>query len=140
MTRDGDYDLSYPKALWRKRSDFDNRIKFINESNAHFYISIHLNSLLQRQYDGPQVFYNRDNEVSKMAAIKIQEIMNEELRGDRLAKKIPNDVYMYRKLNPPGVLIECGFLSNYNERIKLTTTEYQKKIAKAIAKAIEMTL
>ena len=29
----------------------------------------------------------------------------------------------------PGVLIECGFLSNYNEAEKLSDTAYQEKIA-----------
>ena len=33
LTRDGDYDLSTPNAKYRKKSDFDNRIKLINESN-----------------------------------------------------------------------------------------------------------
>ena len=45
MTRDGDYDLSEPNARWRKKSDFDNRIKLINNSKANLYLSIHLNYL-----------------------------------------------------------------------------------------------
>jgi len=40
---------------------------------------------------------------------------------------------MYNKLKVPGVLIECGFLSNSNERKILQTSLYQKKIAKAIS-------
>ena len=43
---------------------------------------------------------------------------------------------MYNKLNPPGVLIECGFLSNYQEREKLKSDKYQKKIAQYITEAI----
>ena len=43
---------------------------------------------------------------------------------------------MYQRLEKPGVLIECGFLSNTNEREKLVTDEYQKKIAEVIAGAI----
>ena len=37
MTRDDDYDLSKPNARWRKKSDFDNRIKLINNSKATIY-------------------------------------------------------------------------------------------------------
>ena len=37
MTRDGDYDLSTPNAIYRKKSDFDNRINLINNSNADIY-------------------------------------------------------------------------------------------------------
>ena len=39
---------------------------------------------------------------------------------------------MYKKLKIPGVLIECGFMSNYKERNLLVTSEYQDKIVDAI--------
>ena len=44
---------------------------------------------------------------------------------------------MYDKLKVPGVLIECGFLSNPNERDLLKTDDYQDKIAKSISKALK---
>ena len=47
-----------------------------------------------------------------------------------------NTYYMYRQLNIPGVLIECGFLSNSTEREKLITESYQEEIAKTIVKGI----
>lgn len=133
LTRDGDYDLSTPNANYRKKSDFDNRIKLINESDADLYISIHLNYLKDSRYSGPQVFYNADN---KELAQTIQEVMNKNLNGDREIKKIPSSTYMYNKLKVPGVLIECGFLSNGKERRLLNTSDYQKKIAKAIKEGI----
>ena len=34
MTREGDYDLGTPKATYRKKSDFDHRISYINKSKA----------------------------------------------------------------------------------------------------------
>ena len=40
---------------------------------------------------------------------------------------------MYSKLNIPGVLIECGFLSNKEEREKLLTDDYIDKLASIIA-------
>ena len=43
---------------------------------------------------------------------------------------------MYNKLKPTGVLIECGFLSNYKEKQKLKSDNYQKKIAQYITEAI----
>ena len=133
LTRDGDYDLSKPDANYRKKSDFDNRIKVINKSNADMYISIHLNYLSDSRYSGPQVFYRGDN---KDLAEIIQKNMNVYLKGDRDIKKIPSDIYMYNKLNISGVLIECGFLSNLKERSLLQTLEYQKLVAKSIAKGI----
>lgn len=133
LTRDGDYDLSKPDATYRKKSDFDNRIKLINESNASMYISIHLNYLSDTRYSGPQVFYNGED---KKLAETIQSAMNKDLNGDRVVKKIPSDTYMYNKLKISGLLIECGFLSNYKERELLQTKEYQIKVAKSIANGI----
>lgn len=134
LTRDGDYDLSYPNAKWRKKSDFDNRINLINNSKANMYLSIHLNYLTDSRYSGAQVFYN--NEENKEIAMAIQETLNQELNFNREIKQIPTKTYMYSKLNIPGVLIECGFMSNPNEFSKLTTKEYQEKLAKIITKGI----
>ncbi|MEG1150430.1 MAG: N-acetylmuramoyl-L-alanine amidase, partial [Bacilli bacterium] len=133
LTRDGDYDLSSPKTSMRKRSDFDNRIKLINESNANMYISIHLNYLSDSAYYGAQVFYNKNN---KVLGSSIQKFLNDNLKTNRIEKEIPKNTYMYNKLNVKGVLIECGFLSNYNERNLLINKDYQKELAKVIASSI----
>jgi len=45
---------------------------------------------------------------------------------------------MYDKLNPTGVLIECGFLSNPQEANKLLTDEYQNKVAWGIFSGIQL--
>ena len=133
LTRDGDYDLSSPNAKYRKKSDFDNRIKLINGSSADMYVSIHLNYLSDSAYFGPQVFFEGKNEDM---AKTIQSVMNEYLNGDRKVKKIPNDTYMYNKLKVDGVLIECGFLSNKKERELLNSSDYQKKVALSISEGI----
>lgn len=133
MTREGDYDLSSANSMWRKKSDFDNRIKLINNSNASLYLSIHLNYLNDAQYYGAQVFYNKDN--IELARI-VQKTLNNKLEGEREIKQIPTNTYMYNKLNIDGILIECGFLSNYKERELLKTNAYQQKIASTIAEAI----
>lgn len=133
LTRDGDYDLAKPNAMYRKKSDFDNRIKLINESKADLYLSIHLNYLNDSSYYGPQVFYQKGNE---KLATKIQHSLNKKTKTDRNIKPIPKDTYMYRQLNVSGVLVECGFLSNAKEREKLNTTSYQQQLAKAIYEGI----
>ena len=128
MVRQGDYDLSQPNAYRRKKSDFDNRIKLINESRADYYFSIHLNYLLDSRYYGPQIFYNNNDEKNKEIALKLQTDLNQALKTKREVKKIPSSTYMYSKLNVPGVLIECGFLSNSYERNLLKKKGLSKKI------------
>ena len=131
LIRKGDYDLSSPNAKKRKRSDFNNRIKIINESNSNLYISIHTNYLNNKSYSGAQVFYYKDN---KLLAEKIQMHLNT-ISYPRDIKQIP-DVYMYEKLKIPGVLIEVGFLSNEEERKQLINDEYQYKLVNEIIKGI----
>lgn len=134
LTRDGNYDLSSPNARWRKKSDFNNRIKLINNSGANMYLSIHLNYLTDSKYSGAQVFYN--NEENKEIAMVIQETLNNKLQNNRDIKKIPQKTYMYDKLTVPGVLIECGFLSNPKEKNLLNSSSYQQKIATTIKDAL----
>ena len=133
LTRDNDNDLSYGETNHRKKTDFDNRIKIINNKYTDMYLSIHLNYLTNTKYYGAQVFYNKDNE--KLAK-SIQEYLNSNLETDREIKEIPKSTYMYKKLEKRGVLIECGFLSNVEERKKLVTKEYQKNVAQVIADAV----
>ena len=132
LTRDNSYDLSSPNSTFRKKSDFDNRIKIINQY-ADYYLSIHLNHLDDSRYYGIQVFSSKKE--FKNASI-MQKYLNSKLNSNRENKTIPKSTYMYNRLTKPGLLIECGFLSNYNERSKLITETYQKKIAKAIANGV----
>lgn len=132
MTRDDDYDLSTPNAPQRKKSDFDNRIKLINNSKADLYLSIHINYLNDPKYSGAQVFYY--GESNKNLAEAIQSSLNT-ISYPRKIKKMP-DIYMYRRLKIPGVLVECGFISNPQERKKLTNPNYQQKLAEVITKSI----
>lgn len=133
MTRTSDDDLSNGVKNHRKKADFDERIKIINQKNVDMYVSIHLNYLTDTKYYGAQVFYNKDNE---NLARDIQEYLNKNTNTDRNIKKIPTSTYMYGKLTTKGVLVECGFLSNAMERSKLVTKEYQSEFAKVLAEAI----
>lgn len=133
MTRTSDNDLSNGVKNHRKKADFDERIKIINQNIVDMYVSIHLNYLTDTRYYGAQVFYNKDNE---NLAKTIQEYLNKNTNTDREIKKIPTSTYMYGKLTTKGVLVECGFLSNATERSKLVTKKYQSEFAKILAQAI----
>lgn len=133
MTRDGDYDLALPNANRRKKSDFDNRIEMINDSGANMYLSIHINYLGNAKYYGAQVFYTKGN---NDIADYIQEEFINDLKSPMNSRILSNDIYMYKKLNIPGVLIECGFLSNSKERKLLVDDSYQYKIVRSIVKGL----
>lgn len=129
LTRDDDYDLSTPNTNRRKKSDFDNRIKLINESNPDLVISIHQNYYKDSKYSGTQIFYKG----SKNLADFLQKNINDK----RLTKPISNTLYMYNKIKSDVLLIECGFISNNKDRKNLTNETYQKDHAKLIANLIK---
>ena len=99
------------------------------------YLSIHQNIYQNEKYYGPQVFYYPKKEKNELIATNLQEELNKFAKTNRKIKIITG-TYMYNKLNIPGVLIECGFLSNNKERTNLTTKEYQDNLVKTIKNGI----
>jgi N-acetylmuramoyl-L-alanine amidase len=135
LTRNGDYDLASPYAYLRKRSDLFKRASLINNSDCEIYLSIHLNASPSTTWRGAQVFYDDINpENEKMA--KIFQIYFKKYLSSRREYKEVNDLYMYKRIKKPGLLLEVGFISNSNERYILKQTYYQKKIANTIVKAV----
>ena len=51
----------------------------------------------------------------------------------RLTKAADSSIFVLNRATQPAILIECGFLSNEEEAKLLTDTDYQKKLALAIA-------
>lgn len=135
LTRYGDYDLSSPNTLMRKKSDLNNRVRLINESNADMYISIHLNSTNSNAWHGAQVFYDDIKKDNKKIALIMQEEFKQNLNTDREIDEIFN-MLLNRKVIVPGVLIEVGFLSNNNERFQLQKDSYQNKISNIIVNGV----
>lgn len=129
LTRSGDYDLA-STTHYRKRSDLGNRARMINNSNCDLYLSIHLNSSLNSTWNGAQVFYDDINPKNKGLANLLQNEL-----GNKKAV-LANDYYMYSRIRKPGVLLELGFISNYNDRNNLQNKEYQIHISANIIKGI----
>ncbi len=134
MTRDEDEDLAdstLETVSERKKSDLYNRVDIINKSDAVLVVSIHQNHFEQEKYKGAQVFYYTNE--SKVLAETLQADLIEKLTPDnnRVAKEIDNKFLLEESIIP-AVIVECGFLSNKNEAILLSSDEYQQKIANAI--------
>lgn len=135
LTRETDKDLS-TTTVNRKRNDLTNRAKLINNSNPDMYISIHLNYISNSKWQGLQIFYNNKNKENENIANSLTKYLKEYTSNIREPKK-ENTYYMYKQIKVPGVLIELGFLSNPNDRYRLTREEYQDKLAQYISNSIE---
>lgn len=135
LTRTGDDDLSEDGVSRRKKSDFDKRIEIINNTNPDIYLSIHQNIFESSKYRGAQVFYVSRNSYNKHLAEVIQSELNSFTNTNRKIKEMRGK-YMYDRLNPIGVLVECGFLSNYFDRTNLLNEGYVKKLSLKITQGV----
>ncbi len=136
MTREdhsGLYTEGEGRTGTRKSEDLNNRHQLINESSADLFISIHLNSFPQSQYYGAQTFYQTGDEKGRRLADLIQaELIKVLNRGNDRVTKPTDSVYILKNNTIPGALVECGFLSNYEEEQLLREDHYQEKIAWSI--------
>lgn len=124
----------------KKSSDLHNRMKVMEETDNAIYVSIHQNKYPDGKYSGTQVFYSpKTRDESQILAQSIQDCIVNTLQKDnkRQIKECGTSVFLMYNAVKPAVLVECGFLSNYEETTKLKTPEYQKKIAFCIAMGIQ---
>lgn len=135
--RQSDMSLHDPdaKTLRQKKvSDLHNRVKTVEEQDNPILISIHQNSYPDSRYSGAQVFYAPTQGSRELAQI-IQESMRLTLdpTNTRQEKQIQDTIFLMNHISCPGVLVECGFLTNHREERLLRDHSYQTKIAIAIA-------
>ena len=135
LTRYGDYDLAVTHTINRKRSDLSRRGNIINRSMCDLFVSIHLNAESTGIWRGAQVFYNNNNEKNERFAKILQSNFKKRL-SSRRDYKLSNDLYLQKRIDRPGVLIEVGFLSNASERYLLKQEKYQDKVTLSIANAL----
>ncbi len=139
LTRSSDKDLAAEdtKGLSRRKSeDIRNRLQFIHEKQADFFVSIHLNAIPSERWSGAQTFYYPQNDDSRHLAKMIQaEIIRNMENTNREALSI-NQMYLLKKAEVPGALVEIGFLSNVEERELLKQEDYQRKMAGSIYEGI----
>lgn len=138
MTRTEDCGLYNSTDSNKKRSDMQKRVEIINNSNAVIAVSIHQNSFEQESSKGAQVFYHNVSDKGKILGETLQETIKTVIAdGNHRMAKSNDSYYMLRKTQCPLVIVECGFLSNYQEAKLLTEDEYQKKMAGAIRDGIK---
>lgn len=124
----------------KKSSDLKERVRMVNEEENGLLISIHQNHYSDERYKGAQVFYaktNRSQELAKTLQSAFAATINP---GSKREIKKCSGVYLMEHIKRPGVLVECGFLSNPSEDALLKTPEYQKKISCVIAATVSQFL
>lgn len=138
LTRDSDvsiHDAAAETIRQKKISDLKNRLKIINNTEDSVFVSIHQNHFGESKYKGTQVFYSKNNPLSRTLAEKIRMPVISYLQTDntREIKQSGTDIYLLSNAQSPSVMVECGFLSNVEETENLKNESYQRKLAFMIA-------
>ena len=108
----------------------------INQSEADFFVSIHLNSIPSPRWSGAQTFYASNYKENERAAKFIQDELRTNLENTNRKAKPIQHVYILKHAKKPGVLVEIGFLSNPAEKANLKNEAYQEKVAASIYKGV----
>lgn len=133
MTRQEDIGLYQENDSNKKVVDMKARLAIIEEARPQLAVSIHQNSYPDASVSGMQVFYYKDSQKGKDAALLMQQqmIASMQPKKEREAKE-NGTYYLLKKTTVPLIIVECGFLSNETEATLLATDAYQEKLAWSI--------
>ena len=135
LTRQSE-DIDYPedaKTIHAKKvADTKAREALIGSFDDAVLVSIHQNKYTTSQPRGSQVFY-APAEGSQALAEGVQKALQGVSEDNRRGVvQIGKDVYLMNHIACPGVLVECGFVSNPAEARLLEDPAYQLKLAAAV--------
>ena len=137
MTRQTDtllYDKNQDYEGKKKALDAKARIAVAENYENAIFVSIHQNSYPVEKYSGFQVYYSPNNEASLRLAKRFENDVRQKLQqsNNRASKESGGKIYILDNLSCPAVLLECGFISNADECEKLSSEEYQSKLAETL--------
>ncbi|MBO8126667.1 MAG: N-acetylmuramoyl-L-alanine amidase [Firmicutes bacterium] len=125
MVRDADYYVPLME-----------RAALANTANADVFISIHVNSSINRAANGAETYYYyADAEGQELAAL-IQREMLAALDLNNRAPRPNRDFVVLKETKLTSVLTEVAFISNRAEEKKLKDPEFRQKAAEAIARGL----
>lgn len=131
MTRTTDQRLAETQV-----EDLKERVRIMNEEKPVLAVSIHQNSYHEEGVHGAQVFYYEDSAEGKEAGEIMQKLLNENISDNNKEAKANRSYYILKKTEVPVIIVECGFLSNYEEAEKLADEKYQQTLANVIKEGI----
>ena len=121
---------------YSEHEDLKSRAALANETENAVLISIHQNYYPTAQPKGAQVLYSAFGDSDRLGK-RMQEMLVKQLDpgNRRLAAPAPKELYLTANARCPAVLVECGFMSNNFEVLKLKESGYQTSLALVIAAA-----
>ena len=109
------------------------RTSIANSYRGATFVSVHFNSARRAGANGIETYYYRGDSAGLAASIhrNVVAIAPTENRGIRR-----RGYFVLRRTSIPGVLVECGFLTNPYEGRTILNASYRQRLAEAIARGI----
>ena len=131
------YDRNVDYNGRKKNLDLQARLKIAQNNPNALFVSIHMNAFGDSKYSGMQVYYFDSADGGQLLADQIQKMSRFlDPSNDRKIKKANSSIFLLNRAPGVAVLVECGFLSNYEECSLLSSDDYQKKVAFAVFRGI----
>lgn len=112
------------------------RAAIANRVGAALFISIHTNFHPNPNINGVEIFHYPDRSSSNRWAKLLLEEMTNASGLKPLAVKTNKDLVVIRETQMPAVLVELGFLSNFQEEALIATPEFRGAMARGIFNGI----
>lgn len=136
LTRERDHDLSkLGRGEFRHRRDLHARVNLVRRSGAELLLSVHLNAAHSLGLRGPITFFQGASRESERLGRLVQEELLRLYPGCS-ERAWPNTFYLLRHSPCPTVLVEIGFLSHPEDRVRLTDPSFRRRVAAALVAAL----
>jgi len=137
-------EMGYRVILTRSRDVYiplHRRVSIANRTRGVVFVSVHYNASKSQDVKGIEVFYcsGKDpwrTQASKRLASSILSPLLSYTQAESRGVKVGN-FHVIRETEMPAVLVEAGFITNFDERTLLRDKKYLENLAKGIAIGID---
>lgn len=120
----------------------DDRVYIANNKKVDYFISIHANSNKQEHINGCRVHIHNGNfgeskNLAKKITAQMSSIAGRKALAVQDSRQRGSHYFVLENTAMPAVLVECGFMTNFEEEVFLNSAKGKKMIALAIYKGVE---
>lgn len=123
-----------------KKNDMQKRKEIILNSKPDMVISLHVNKYQNASRRGVQVFYD-DTKHNKVLGDKFQYLINSKVNKKYVGRddltSLGGDYFICKCSPYPTVIVECGFISNAEDRKLLASADYKNYLMQVICDGVE---
>jgi N-acetylmuramoyl-L-alanine amidase len=137
MTRDND---QLPNNTTSIPDGLKARTQIAEETKADLFISLHLDENKSVDSSGFSIYVSRKNESNAQSKVlgnyMVATLSNVVHIKEQLRQRSEMGIWVLDAVKAPTILIQCGYISNINDRNYITQSQNQEAVAKAILSGV----